>query len=123
MLEKKFQTIFKHWAEAIHKKSGVFELKVAKISLPFDAVKPHQELALFKAKNKFLYFKLPDDSMGQKPCDSFMVSGVPAYVVILFDRIFFLIDIDKWLTEKAGSKRKSLTKERAEEIADIVVHR
>ena len=45
----------------------------------------------------------------------------PAYIVIRFPHCFTLIRIHHFLSEKAESKRKSLTSERAREISTVVV--
>ncbi len=89
-------------------------------SLPFDAVQPHQVTALFNAKNGKLVYKISDESYGQKPFDSFMLVGTPAWVVIMFyargQKTFYMIDIDMWMNEEKMSERKSITEARAKEI-------
>lgn len=121
MVEKDFQLKFNLWLKHRHYKTGAFELKMAKgRSIPFVAVKEHQENALYAAKHGNFTYKIPDDSIGQKPFDCFMLVMVPAFVVIMFYRRgqkeFFMIDIDIWLREKQDSVRRSLTEERAREI-------
>lgn len=121
-MERDFQTLLNHWFKSIFYKTAAFELKVTPTnSLPFSAVKDHQEAALYAAKHANLFVKIPD--LGNKnPCDAIGLVMVPAYVVVMFrskdagQKEFFLIEIDTWLREKEFSSRKSLTEERAREI-------
>jgi hypothetical protein len=122
--EKDFQTKFNKWLMhnwSVGGVSGAFELKLEKgKSLPFSAVKDHQERALSLAKHHGLVYKIPDGNFEQKPFDVFILSQAAAFVVLQFYRHgqkeFIMINIDNWLKEKATSKRKSLTEERAKEI-------
>lgn len=121
MLEKHFQTEFGKWLKHKNKTTGAFELKLTKeTSLPFNAVQPHQVDALRNAKHGHLMFKIPDDSISQKPFDCFMLVGCAAYVVIMYyvrgKKAFYMIDIDDWMREELASDRKSLTEDRAREI-------
>ena len=124
MKEKDFQTEFNKWLK--HSNfciSGkcVFELKICKgTSIPFNAVKEHQLAALSIAKHASLIYKIPDDTIAQKPFDSFCISGAAGYVVILFykprEKHMVLIDVDVYKKEQETSKRKSLVLNRAIEI-------
>lgn len=122
--EKNFQTDFNKWCKHTWRTNGVFELKIAKgKSLPFDAVKDHQITALVHASSNYIVYKIPDDAIGQKPFDSFMLMDVPAYVVVMYqaknpEGEFFMISIDTWVGEASRAKRKSLTEERAREIGE-----
>lgn len=123
MLERDFQTKFNKWCQNKWKGTAVFELKVGNVAIPFDAVKEHQENALFNAKHGRIVFKIPDLG-NQNPFDSFQMERVGAFVVLLYNGMkhgqgtkeFFLIDIDVWLEEKKNSIRKSLSHQRAREI-------
>lgn len=118
--EKDFQTAFSNWLKIIYRATGAFELKISKTgTLPFDALKPHQEQALFHAKHNIVPYKLPDDTFSQKPFDCFCLNEVPAFVVIMFNAKsahFYMIDIDTWLQNKQNSDRKSITEEVAIKI-------
>lgn len=120
--EKDFQRDFNKWAKHVLKSNMACELKVTKgKSLPFDRLEEHQRHALLVAKHKALSYKISDDSIGQKPFDAFVMSEVPATVVILFNsdeqrKEFFMCDIDVFLSEEESSDRKSLTRDRASEI-------
>ena len=122
MYEKDFQTKFLRWIRHNEQfKTGAYELKITKTgSLPFNALRDHQLLALQQVKHRKLAYKIADDSIGFKPFDCFVLEYCPAYVVIMFYRRgtkeFFMIDIDIWTKETEISKRKSLTEDRAREI-------
>ena len=124
MKEKDFQTTFNKWVKYNIKYSSAFELKLTKTpSLPFSSVVEHQVNALLLSKHKRIVYKIPDDSMGQKPFDSFVLANVPSYIVVMFykrgQKIFYLIDIDVWIHEEETSERKSLTEARAREIGSV----
>lgn len=110
------------WAKARLNKTFVAECKISKgPSIPFAALKPHQEAALYHAKHGLLNYKISDFSPEVKPFDLFQVHCVPAYVVIFWyeksgDKRMTLIEVDDWLTERGSSERKSLTYERSCEI-------
>lgn len=115
MTEAKFQTQFSKWLKHCWLDNGKFELKLTKgKSLPFAAVKLHQELALLM--NKVIY-KIPDVGQDQKPFDCFCMYGVKGYVVVMFYRRgqkdFYMFEINEWMFLKNTSTRKSLTEEMA----------
>ena len=121
MKESDFQTKFGHWVRNRYQGSGVFELKLCKEkSWQFSEIKEHQLAALYIAKHKSLYFKIPDVGVMQKPFDTIVIAGTPAYLAIMFyergQREFFLIDIDILKREIEVSDRRSLTSDRAREI-------
>jgi tRNA A37 threonylcarbamoyladenosine biosynthesis protein TsaE len=119
-------TLFLKYSKARINHSFVFEAKICKEkSLSFNAVKEHQEIALFRVKHGYFNYKIPDAGFDQKPFDGFQMVMQPAYVVIFWwqhrgDKRITIIDIDVWLEEKKNSERKSITYERAKEIASIV---
>lgn len=127
MKETDIQTIFGK-NNKIH---GCFELKLSKKnSIAFNAVKPHQVIALSKASGSGLFHKISDFPMfagskarfnSQKPFDCVFLKETPSFVVVcwyvpLKPKEFHYILIEDWLGEEAVSKRKSLTKERSKEI-------
>ena len=114
--EAAFNTYFLKWVKANFQKTAAFELKQTKTdSIPFSALKLHQEKALFYAKHEHLTWKIPDCGF-QNVFDCFSLYRVPAYVVIKYPEKFYLIDIDSWTAERDISMRKSLTEDRAKEI-------
>lgn len=125
MTERDFTTKFNKWLKYNWKSSAVFELKICKEkSISFSSVQPHQLANLRTAKNGILAYKIDDGSIGQKPFDIVCMNKVPAYVVIFFyqkrgDDEFVLIEIDRFIEEMETSSRKSITKERADEIGTI----
>ena len=116
MLESKFQSYFTKWLKNVYKKTGIFELKVARgNTLPFSKIPSHQWESLWHAKHKTMAFKIPDCGF-QNPCDCFCLAGIPAYVVVLFGKNFYLIDIDRILDE--NEEGKSLSEEKASKIGE-----
>lgn len=128
MKEVDFQTLFTKYARQNWSAgSAAFELKITKTgSLPFSRLEEHQVEALKKAKHKTLFHKISDMSLNAKPFDCFVLQDSLAYVVILFyeegeEKIAYLIDIDEFVKESLTSVRKSLTEERARQIAHYAV--
>ena len=119
--ERDFTALFKAWLLKNPMDSACFELKQCERSLPFSAVKPHQILALLSAKGEGLIYKIGDDSRGLKPCDLVYFREAYAYVVIKYNTLFVVIDVEDFIVEKKRSRRKSLLKSRACEIAVEVV--
>lgn len=124
--EANFTLLFRHWikAHADFFSSAAFELKQTTTnSLPFSDVQEHQRDALEAAclSPHGLLYKAPDDSRGIKPFDLFYLRYAEAYVVIKYPDCFVIIDSEEFESEKISSKRKSLTSERAKEIARTIV--
>jgi len=114
MQEKNFQTNFSRWLK-YNKVEGKFELKFTKgLSIPFSAVKDHQEQGV--AVSPFV-LKLPDDSIGQKPCDCICMIDRQGYIVIQFYKRgckrFYMIRIEDWLFMKEHLVKKSVTEKYA----------
>lgn len=143
MKERDMQVQFGAWLRQFgFDSSAVFELKICNgKSIAFDSVKGHQVDALVAAKEGGLYHKITDLPLRAfkeggfkmmrfgkpKPFDCFFVKKVKAYVVLMFyeprkKKEALLIDITTWLSEQNESKRKSLTKDRAVEIADRIIN-
>lgn len=99
--------------------SSVFEYKQTTTnSLAFSAVKEHQVTALLGCKSEEgFYFKIPDTSFCLLPFDAFFFKNAYAYVIIKYPKAFYVIDIDDFISEDKASKRRSLTSERADDIA------
>jgi hypothetical protein len=132
MKESNLQSLFKIWIKKNHdpEKNTVWELKIEKgKSFAFSRVADHQIDGLQSAKHKGLYYKIADAPFGHsgyrfhkpKPFDCLFIRG-DAYVVIVFYEIrkkkrMYWIDVDKFVEERDTSTRKSLTEDRAKEIA------
>lgn len=122
--EAKFTTLFRHWVRANKRNlfSSAFELKqTTGKSIPFSDVQEHQLDALLAAKHDGLLYKAPDDSRGIKPFDMFFLYNARAFVVIRYPDFFCLIDVEVFIEERQISERKSLTAQRAREIAHEVI--
>jgi hypothetical protein len=124
MKEKDFQTRFSQFIAYNLDKSTAFELKIThKNSIPFRCLPEHQARNLLSAKHGQLCYKPPDLGL-QNPLDMMCIKGGDAYVVVMFYKRgvkhFYYIDIDVWLHEDKTSKRRSLTEERAIEIASDI---
>ena len=126
--EKDFQSAFNRWLKFnwVDGSAG-FELKITKKkSLPFSRVEMHQLQSLLDVKHGALIYKISDQSIGFKPFDSFILMDAPAFVVIMYykprkQKRVCLIDVDKFIDEMNECDRRSLTEERAEEIAEMVI--
>lgn len=121
--EAHFGKLFRHWLKTQKTMpSAAFELKQTTTnSIPFSDVKEHQIDALLAANKGCILYKIDDQSAGFKPFDYFYLTGAQSYVVIKYPGRFYGIDITQFILEKQESKRKSLTKERAREIASFSV--
>lgn len=56
-------------------------------TLNANALKEHQRRNLTIAHDARLYYKIGDDSIGQKPFDAFVLKGAEAYLVIYFTKV------------------------------------
>lgn len=121
--EANFTILFRHWLKANPMRSSAFELKQTRTdSLAFNKIQEHQLIALQAAKGEHgLLHKISDESSGFKPCDLVYLRASGAYVVIKYPRSFSIIDVDGFIIERDISFRKSLTEERAKQIASLVV--
>ena len=126
MKERDFQTEFGKRNLVI----GVFELKLCKgKSIRFDSVAEHQEAALLAVEGDGLYHKITDQPFlkdmnfqRRKPFDCFNLSGIPAYVVIMWwiprkKKNVYYIPIKEWCLHRDLAGRKSITEDMAEGIA------
>lgn len=119
MNESERTTLFLKWLKARRNENLVAECKIAKTnSLPFSAVKDHQETALYRVRHGIMNYKIPDVGRDQKPFDIFQYFQNNAYIVIFWwtkpgDKRMTIIKIDNWMEEKQKSGRKSLTYDRS----------
>jgi hypothetical protein len=100
--------ISKHWGA---RGSAAFELKIVKTGNPyqFAQLEAHQERSLqMCASATGVYHKISDQSLGQKPFDSFLLANCQAYVVICFNTRAYFVDIDKYLQIRLNHARKSI---------------
>lgn len=121
-LESKLQIIFKHYIQSQWKNgSAAFELKRTETDRFYiPNLAPHQKGALTQAYNDTLYFKIPDDSIGAKPMDCFVLQQSLAYVVIGFGRRltgFYLIPI--WIWNEKTKDKTSVTEGEVSKWQDV----
>lgn len=133
MKESDIQTIFKK----VNDIQGVFELKLCKEKTPFafNRLAEHQKESLLAVRSETGFFhKLIDPPIfpgmktrfnAKRPFDCFYLGGIPAYVVVCWYfprklKRFFYITIRAFVREQEQSTRKSLTMQRASEIAEYV---
>ena len=118
--EASFQTIFNNYLRE-KKMDGVFELKQTRTdSIPFLALETHQRESLLAVEDNGFVWKLSDADPRQKPFDCFSIGICPAYVVIRYPECFVMIRIDEFLQEERISERKSLTLQKAKDIAERI---
>lgn len=109
--------------------SALWELKMSKTtSIPFSALKEHQEGILRQSKTSTgVLYKFPDVGVSQMACDGFWINNAKyAWVILIFYKIrkpktFLYIEIDTWIKEREQSERKSLTEHRAIAIAERII--
>lgn len=123
--EADFGLQFRHWAEANKKSfppSCSFELKdtAGKNSLAFDAWEPKQSRFAHEIQHEGSLIRVTVGTPGTADY-LFMKRPSIAFVVIKFPDQFCIIKANDLIAEKESSKRKSLTAERAKEIAEKVV--
>ena len=124
MTEATMQTMFRKYLESNPPfLPEVYELKLCKgTSLPFEAVKPHQVIALKQATTG-LFHKLTEPPIFYnnttrfnlpRPFDCMYLKGIKGYVIVWFyvprtKKTFIKIPIAHWLAEQATCGRKSIT--------------
>lgn len=114
--EADFGILFRHWIKAHPQFSSAYELKqTSNTSIPFSCVEENQLIYLSAIRSNKGVFIRVQGTNGEP--DYIYLRNAPAYVVIKYPKSFHLIGIDTFLLEKARSKRKSLTEERAKEIS------
>lgn len=116
--EAKFGTYtFKEWAENNYPPVGTYETKDTrgKDYLAFDEVKSAQVAFGYKVMSEKGVLIRVDGHNGEADYNFYRLSQ--AFVVIHYPKFFCIIEIDAFVKERDRSKRKSLTGERAREIA------
>ncbi len=126
-VEAEFGTkVFKKWVEnnahALY--SCTFELKQTHTdSIPFNCVEEPQVDASMCVKWSNKGYLIRNQAGTPGAPDYSFYRNAPAYIVIKYPKFFVLIDIEMFIEEKKKSKRKSLTSDRAKEIAWKVVNK
>lgn len=115
--EADFGIKLRRWLEQQPQQTCVYEIKQSGInSISFSCLEPAQitYLLMIKKDKEGVLIRNPG---GKGEPDYSYFRYAPAWVVVRFPKLFCVIDIDAFLNEKASSKRKSLTTERASAIA------
>ena len=114
--EADFGVDFRRWIEKNPRYSSAFELKqTSKSSIPFSCVEEKQlvyGLAIKSDKGTLIRVQ----GINGDP-DYIWCRNMPYNIVIKYPTMFCLIDVETFILEKERSKRKSLTSDRAKEIA------
>ncbi len=121
-LESKWQTVFNKYLRQRRAEGrplyGIFELKNTEIdSIPFNCLEDGQKEGLPAVEKEGLIWKLSDADPRLKPGDCISTPPLTAYIVIKYPKKFIIIPIQTFFKEEKESERKSLTLERAEELA------
>jgi hypothetical protein len=121
MRESKASILFRHYLKAHPMMTCAIEMKSTDTdSIPFSAVTQAQidyGMAIKSKKGVLLRVQAVAEGMP----DYIWMREEPAFVVIKYPKVFCVIDVETFAMERSRSKRKSLTWERAQEIATIVV--
>lgn len=129
MHESDAQSRFTKWIrQGNYNQSAAFELKLAKgnSALSYSSFQPQQLPMLHKAKHGCVYKKLSDLDPSLKPFDCLQICNSDAYIIAVWYHerktlTAYWIDIDKFLEEQSSSSRKSITEQRAKELATKII--
>lgn len=125
MVEKDYYSLINKYYQKHATETIAWEAKITKTkNISFSCLAPHQEENLLKAENVFTY-KIPDSGRAQKPFDGFVIkNGVAIFIAIYYKprktEIYEILFRD-FVNEKYKSGKKSLTIERAKEIARNII--
>jgi len=101
---------------------GYYELKqTTKESLSFSSVEDHQYQKLKAVQEHGFRWKHSDVDPRQKAMDYQFTPPLTSYIVIRWKDVFTMITYDEFVHEKNTSSRKSITKDRALQIASKIV--
>lgn len=118
--EAKWTTVFNQYLRE-KKMHGFFELKqTATESFPFSKIESVQYDGLQATERNGLVWKLSDQDMRQKPCDTLSIPPLPSYVVIHFTDGFYFIRI-KDIVEMREEGKISITHKMAKNKAEKIV--
>lgn len=121
--EAKSSLILRHWLKAnLLGYSCTFEMKdtLGTTSLPFREVADEQ-IAYARAIEEGSRGVLLRNRGGSGEPDYTYHYKQPAYIVIKYPKVLYGIRINDFIKEKCVSRRKSLTEDRAKEIAELEI--
>ena len=119
--EADFGVRFRRWWQRSHM-PGTFELKHTrgKDALPFRSVEGDQvAFGLLAGSRDGILVRVSTGTVGASDYIGLIRSA--SWIVISYPRFFCVIALDGFLMERDRSPRKSLTSERAEAVATVVV--
>lgn len=118
--EAKWQTIFNKYLRETGM-PGFFELKcTTNLSFPFSKIEQHQYEGLIAAEKNGLVWKLSDQDMRLKPCDTLSIPALPAYLVIKFPDGYYCLRIGE-VVKIRDEGVISITLQKAKEVAEKIV--
>lgn len=119
--EADFGLLFRKWWVK-HGMDAGYELKDSrgKDSIAFSEVSEKQEYVGLASKSRVgILIRVERGTEGAQ--DYIGLKNSASWIVIKYPKFFCIIDIENFLAERDRSKRKSLTSDRAKEIATIIV--
>jgi len=118
--EARWTTVFNQYLRE-KKLYGFFELKHTVLEyLPFSKIEAVQYDGLQATAKSGLVWKLSDQDMREKPCDTLSIPPLPSYVVIKFIDGFYLIDITD-IVKMREDGEIAISRSKAEQIAKKII--
>lgn len=121
--EADFQVTFNQY---IRKKGlrGYFELKQTRGNLlSFSSFEPQQIESLKAAQENGFVHKISDADMRIKPFDSLSCPPLPAFIVVKFHKVFYIVPLDAWIDRQkvVHGLKKSFSEVDIRQMAQFVV--
>ena len=91
-------------------------------SLLFSAVDDHQVNSLIAGQEYGIDWKYSDADPRTKPCDGSNNPPLPGYIIIKYPKGITFITVNNFIHARMTNRKKSLTYEKACEIADKIVY-
>jgi hypothetical protein len=91
-------------------------------SIPFSNVPDHQINSLIAAQEEGISHKYSDADPRIKPCDGSNNPPLPGYIIIKYPKAFVLITVNNFIHARIANRKKSLTFEKACDIAEKIVY-
>jgi len=118
--EARWTTVFNQYLRE-KKLYGFCELKHTVLEyLPFSKIEAVQYDGLQATAKSGLVWKLSDQDMREKPCDTLSIPPLPSYVVIKFIDGFYLIDITD-IVKMREDGEIAISRSKAEQIAKKII--
>jgi len=91
-------------------------------SIPFSAVEDHQINSLIAGQEEGIDWKYSDSDPRVKMFDGSNNPPLPGYVIIKYPKGITLITVNNFIHARIAHRKKSLSYERACEIADKIIY-